>query len=163
MSKKVAFYSALALVAATFVFAADEKKKVPAAAAAHTMYAPADIQWMDAPPVLPPGAKAAVLEGDPSKPGYFAMRLKAPDGYKIPPHWHPNVERLTVISGTLHIGVGDTFDESKGHAMPAGTYATMRPKVHHFAWTEGDTELQLTTLGPWKLVYVNPKDDPSKK
>jgi hypothetical protein len=162
MRKKLAFYSALALVAATFVFAADEKKKAPAAAASHTMYAPADIEWKDAPPVLPPGAKAAVLEGDPSKPGYFAMRLKFPDGYKIMPHWHPNVERITVISGTVNIGIGDTFDESKGHAMPAGTYATMRPKVHHFGWAKGDTELQITTLGPWKLVYVNPKDDPSK-
>ena len=47
--------------------------------------------------------------------------------------------------------------------MPAGTYATMQPKVHHFAWTTGETELQITTLGPWKLVYLNPKDDPSKK
>jgi hypothetical protein len=34
--------------------------------------------------------------------------------------------------------------------------------VHHFAWTTGETEIQITTLGPWKLVYVNPKDDPSK-
>jgi hypothetical protein len=163
MGKKLAFYFALVLVLASFAFAADAKKKTMAAAPAHATYAPADIKWMDAPAVLPAGAKAAVLEGDPSKPGYFAMRLSAPDGYKIPPHWHPNVERVTVISGTLHIGMGDTFDESKGQAMPAGTYATMQPKVHHFAWTEGDTVIQLTTLGPWKLVYVNPKDDPSKK
>ena len=104
----------------------------------------------------------AVLEGDPSKPGYFAMRLKTPDGYKIMPHWHPNVERITVISGTLNMGLGDTFDESKGHAMTAGTYGTMQPKARHYAWTTGDTELQITTLGPWKLVYVNPADDPSK-
>ena len=90
------------------------------------------------------------------------MRLKFPDGYKIMPHWHPNVERVTVISGTIGIGTGDTFDPSKGHEMSAGTYASMQPKVHHFAWTKGETEIQLTTIGPWKLVYVNPKDDPSK-
>ena len=77
-------------------------------------------------------------------------------------NWHPNVERLTVISGTIGVGVGDAFDETKGHEMTAGTYATMQPKVHHFAWTKGETEIQLTTIGPWKLVYVNPKDDPSK-
>ena len=110
----------------------------------------------------PPGAKVAVLEGDPSKPGYFAMRLKTPDGYKIMPHWHPNVERITVISGTLHMGRGDTFTETGAHAMTAGSYGTMQPRVHHYAWTEGETELQITTLGPWKLVYVNPADDPSK-
>jgi hypothetical protein len=148
------------LVLAGGVVAAEKKgmAKMPE----HTMYSPADIQWVDGPPILPPGAKMAVLEGDPSKPGYFAMRLKTPDGYKIMPHWHPNVERITVISGTLNMGLGDTFDESKGHAMTAGTYGTMQPKVHHYAWTTGETELQITTLGPWKLVYLNPADDPSK-
>ena len=142
--------------------ASSEKKMSAAKMPEHQVFTPSDIKWTDAPPVLPAGAKAAVLEGDPGKPGYFAMRLKAPDGYKILPHWHPNVERLTVISGTVYIGLGDKFDESKGQAMPAGTYATMRPKVHHFAWTKGETDIELTTLGPWKLVYVNPKDDPSK-
>lgn len=162
MTKKVALLSALALLAAITAFAADQKKTT-AAPATHTMYAPADIQWTDAPAILPSGAKAAVLEGDPAKPGYFAMRLKVPDGYKIMPHWHPNVERVTVISGTLNMGLGDTFDESKGHAMTPGTYGSIQPKVHHYAWATGETEIQITTLGPWKLVYVNPKDDPSKK
>jgi hypothetical protein len=161
---KKGFWVALAgvlILSAGFVAAA-EKKTGMAKMPEHQMYTPADIKWVDAPPVLPAGAKVAVLEGDPSKPGYFAMRLKMPDGYKIMPHWHPNVERLTVISGAINIGTGDTFDESKGHEMTAGTYATMQPKVHHFAWTKGETEIQLTTIGPWKLVYVNPKDDPSK-
>jgi len=159
------------LVAAAFLFSAGvlaagekagEEKTAAAKMPAHAMYVPADIKWTDAPPILPPGAKAAVLEGDPSKPGYFAMRLRVPDGYKIMPHWHPNVERVTVISGTLNLGMGDTFDQSKGHAMPAGTYATMQPEVHHFAWMTGETEIQITTLGPWKVVYINPDDDPSK-
>jgi quercetin dioxygenase-like cupin family protein len=162
--KKMSFLVSLVLLvcAAAFV-SADEKKGTAAKAPEHTMFAPADIQWADAPPILPAGAKAAVLDGDPSKPGYFAMRLKMPDGYKIMPHWHPNMERLTVISGTLNMGLGDTFDESKGHAMSAGTYGSIQPNVHHFAWATGETEIQITTLGPWKLVYVNPKDDPSKK
>lgn len=151
-----------AFVCSAGVLAAGEKK-MAAKAADHTMFAPADIQWSDAPAVLPAGAKVAVLEGDPNQPGFFVMRLRAPGGYKIMPHWHPVTERLTVLSGTLNIGMGDTFDETKGHAMPAGTYATMAAKVHHYAWTEGDTEIQIATTGPWKLVYVNPADDPSKK
>lgn len=167
MKKAITAAATLALALAALAYA-DEKAKSAGKAAsakpeAHAMYTPADIKWSDAPPVLPAGAKLAVLEGDPGKPGFFAMRLKMPGGYKIMPHWHPNVERLTVISGTISIGMGDSFDESKGHAMPPGTYATMRPKVHHFAWTKGETEIQLSTLGPWKLVYVNPADDPSKK
>lgn len=141
-----------------------QKTKTSAAkkTSTHVMFAPGDIQWVDAPATLPPGAKMAVLEGDPSKPGYFAMRLKTPSGYKIMPHWHPNVERITVISGTLHMGIGAKFSEEGAHAMTAGTYGAMPPKVNHYAWTEGETEIQITTLGPWKLVYVNPADDPSK-
>jgi hypothetical protein len=163
MRKKYLLASLVVLLFGSLgVVAAPEKKMAAAKAPEHQMYSPAELKWTDAPPVLPAGAKAAVLEGDPAKPGYFAMRLKFPDGYKIMPHWHPNVERITVISGTINLGMGDTFDESKTHAMSAGTYSTMQPKVHHFGWAKGETELQITTIGPWKLVYVNPKDDPSK-
>lgn len=171
--KKILWLAPLLILVSSIASApAEETKKgtgkMPAKASVakmpeHQVFTPPDIQWKDAPPILPAGAKTAVLEGDPNKGGYFAMRLKTPDGYKIMPHWHPNVERVTVVSGTLFIGEGDTFDESKGHAMPAGTYSTMRPHVHHFGWTKGETELQITTIGPWKLVYLNPADDPSKK
>lgn len=162
MKRGMHVFAVLTLFAAAVTLAEDAKKAVSSGKPAHTMYGPSDIQWSDAPPVLPAGAKVAVLEGDPAKPGYFAMRLRMPDGYKIMPHWHPNVERVTIISGSLSLGLGETFDESKGHAMTAGTYATMQPEVRHFAWTTGETEIQITTLGPWKLVYVNPKDDPSR-
>jgi oxalate decarboxylase/phosphoglucose isomerase-like protein (cupin superfamily) len=153
---------AAAIGAAGVVSAHDAKpaaKKLPA----HVMFTPGDIQWVDAPPSMPPGAKVAVLEGDPSKPGYFALRIKAPGGYRFMPHWHPNVERFAVLSGTFHLGLGDTFTETGARAMAAGSYATIQPKVHHYGWTEGETELHLTTLGPWKRVYVSPADDPSKK
>jgi hypothetical protein len=160
---------ALGLVCAVAALAAQEKKESSekktskSAMPEHKVFTPPDIQWKDAPPILPSGAKVAVLDGDPGKPEYFAMRIKMPDGYKILPHWHPNVERLTIISGTANIAMGDKFDESKGTAMPAGSYTFMRPKVHHYFWTKGETEIQISTIGPWKLVYINPADDPSKK
>src|SRR4051812_17539015 len=78
-----------------------------AASAKSSVYRPDEIQWKDNPPSLPPGAKSVVLEGDPNKPGYFAVRLKFPDRYIVPPHWHPNYERVTVISGALHLGMAD--------------------------------------------------------
>src|SRR5438045_898101 len=55
------------------------------------------IQWKDGPAALPAGAQMAVLEGDPSKEGFFVFRGKMPDGYKVPPHWHPVAERITVL------------------------------------------------------------------
>src|SRR5437763_521494 len=78
------------------------------------IYEPVRIKWQTGPPSIPAGAMLAVLEGDPGKPGPFVMRLRLPRGYQIPPHTHPQPERLTVISGTFHIGMGEKFDKEKG-------------------------------------------------
>jgi quercetin dioxygenase-like cupin family protein len=61
-----------------------------------------EIQWAPGPPSLPAGARLAVLEGDPTQEGIFTMRLSMPDGYRIPPHWHPAFEHVTVPSGTFN-------------------------------------------------------------
>jgi quercetin dioxygenase-like cupin family protein len=125
------------------------------------VYPPDEQQWRDGPPSLPPGAKIVVLEGDPSvKGGYFALRLALPDGYRIPPHWHPVPERVTVISGTFHLGMGEEFDEQATRALPAGTFFTMPAEMRHFARAEGETVLQLNSIGPFEIHYVNPADDP---
>jgi quercetin dioxygenase-like cupin family protein len=126
----------------------------------HGVFSPADIQWGDAPPSLPPGVKAAVLEGDPSQEGLFTLRLKAPDGYRIPPHWHPAFEHVTVISGTFRIGMGEKFDESKMESIPAGGFGFMAPGMRHYGMTKGETVVQVHAMGPWQLYYVNPSDDP---
>ena len=131
-----------------------------AATAEHKMFAPADIKWVDGPPSLPPGAKLAVLEGDPAKPGPFTIRLQAPDGYKIPAHTHPTAERITVISGTFHMGTADKFDEAAGHEMVAGSFAIMPAEMKHFAWATGETVVQVHSTGPFVIKYVNPADDP---
>jgi anti-sigma factor ChrR (cupin superfamily) len=131
-----------------------------AATAEHKMFAPADIKWVDGPPSLPPGAKLAVLEGDPSKAGPFTIRLQAPDGYKIPAHTHPTDERITVISGTFHMGMADKFDEAAGHEMVPGSFAIMPAGTKHFAWATGETVVQVQSTGPFVIKYVNPADDP---
>src|SRR5262250_1617702 len=94
------------------------------------MLTPGDIKWGDVPPVFPKGAKMAVLYGDPSKPGeLFIVRLKMPAGYKIPAHWHPTDENITVISGTFNLGMGDKLDASKTKAFPAGSFAVAPSKT----------------------------------
>ena len=118
------------------------------------------LQWKDGPPSLPPGAKIALLEGDPTTDGFFTMRLLLPDGYKIPPHTHPKVEHVTVISGTFNLGMGDNFDARSGHEMPAGTFGFWPAGMKHFAWTKGETTIQLHGIGPWTINYVKPEDDP---
>ena len=132
-------------------------------AGAASLHPPGGIEWKDGPASLPPGAKIAVLEGDPSKPGPFVFRVKVPDGYRIPPHTHPKPERVTVISGSFHLGMGDQFDAKKATALPAGTYGTWPPGMKHFVWVEGETVVQFHGDGPWKIEYVNPADDPRSK
>jgi hypothetical protein len=150
------------------VASADEKKSGAAKSSTaarkpmHVVMNSADIQWGDAPPVLPAGAKMAVLAGDPGKEGLYVIRIKAPDGYKVAAHWHPRAEHLTVINGTFNLGVGDKLDESKATAMAAGAFGSMPAKMHHYAWCKGDTEVEVTGMGPFQLFYVNPADDPSK-
>ncbi len=125
---------------------------------------PADgFQWQDGPPSLPRGAKMAVLEGDPNKEGPFVFRLQIPDGYRVAPHTHPKVERITVISGTFNVGMGDKFDEKATKPMPAGTYGYWPAGMKHFVWAKGETVLQFHGSGPWSIEYVNKADDPRKK
>jgi quercetin dioxygenase-like cupin family protein len=103
------------------------------------------------------------LEGNPAQEGPFTMRLQVPDGYSIPPHWHPAVEHVTVISGTFNLGTGEKFDKSQTRALPAGSFAFMQPGMRHFAWAKGETVIQVHGMGPWKLNYVNAADDPRNK
>jgi quercetin dioxygenase-like cupin family protein len=136
----------------------------PTQAAEHAiMVLPDQVSWKPAPPSLPAGARAAVLEGNPKEAGPFTMRLALPDGYRIPPHYHPAAERVTVIKGTFQLGMGDKFDQSAFSSMPAGSYISMEPETRHFAQAKGNTVVQINGVGPWKLVYVNPADDPSRK
>ena len=86
---------------------------------------PDDVKWGPAPPAMPAGAQIAVLEGDPRKAGPFTLRIKTPDGYVVPAHWHPTEENLTIISGSFGIGLGDKFDKSKVRYLPPGSYARL--------------------------------------
>ena len=121
---------------------------------------PNALKWVPAPPSLPSGAQVAVMEGDPTKPGEFTMRLAMPDGYRIPPHWHPATEHVTVLEGTFLVGMGDVFKTQGATALEVGTFAALAPGVRHFAFAKGRTVIQLHGMGPWRLTYVNPADDP---
>jgi quercetin dioxygenase-like cupin family protein len=128
----------------------------------HQMISPGDLKWTDV-PSLPPGAKIAVIEGPLNEAVPFTFRLKFPANYQIPAHWHPAVERVTVLSGTFNMGVGDKLDTQKSMPLSPGSMMIMQPKTNHFAWTKEDVEVQLSGVGPWGITYVNPADDPRKK
>ena len=122
------------------------------------------IPWGPPPPFVAPGAQLAVIEGNPAAPtGDYTVRLKMPDGYRIAPHWHPQRENVTVISGTFKVGMGDTFDKDKMGSFPAGSFAYLDPDMHHYAMASGEVIVQVHGSAPLQFNYVNPADDPSKK
>ena len=135
---------------------------VPGIAADGTMTNPGDVKWGDAPPSLPKGAKIAVLHGDPSKEGPFTLRLQVPGGYKIAPHWHSKDENLTVISGTLQLGMSEKMNMPGAHALKAGGYHYLPAKTNHYAIAKGSTVVQVSGDGPFDINYVNPADNPDK-
>lgn len=125
----------------------------------HLTYPAGQIEWQDGPASLEPGAEMAVLEGDPSETGVFTMRIRMPDGYSISPHSHPNVERVTVLSGTFLLGSGENVNERYATRLETGSYTSMPPEMVHYAFAEGETVIQLTTVGPWVINYTNPEED----
>jgi quercetin dioxygenase-like cupin family protein len=121
------------------------------------------VKWTDAPPSLPPGAKLAVISGDPGTPEPFTLRLQMPNGYRIAPHTHPTDEHVTVLSGTLAAAMGETFDAKALGDLGAGSYAVMSADMPHYVMARGTTVVQVHGIGPFVFNYVNPADDPSKK
>jgi quercetin dioxygenase-like cupin family protein len=127
-------------------------------------FTPDQMKWGPPPPFVPPGAQVALVEGDPGAPsGDFTVMIKMPDGYKIAPHWHPQRENVTVVSGSIKVGMGDKWDDAKMMSFPAGSFAYLDPDMHHYAQASGPTLIQVHGMSPLQFHYVNPVDDPSKK
>ena len=136
----------------------------PAAAAGpHVMLAPGELKWGDGPPSLPPGVKMAVVQGDPTQAQPFVVRAQVPAGYRVAPHWHPGVENLTILSGTVALGMGETFDETKMTTVPVGGYASLPAEMRHYFMAKTASTFQVHGMGPFVVNYVNPADDPSKQ
>lgn len=117
-------------------------------------------QWGPAPPFLPAGARFALMQGDPSQPGVYTIRLELPDGYVIPPHFHPTDEYVTVIEGTLNVGMGDSVKTQSMTPMRAGAFINAAANAHHYVSARGHTVVQVHGMGPFAITYVRQADDP---
>jgi hypothetical protein len=122
----------------------------------------AALTWGPAPAVFPSGATMAVVSGDPGKAAPFIVELAMPDGYKIPPHFHPTDEAVEIKQGTFLVGMGDTLDASKTNAMKVGAKGKMPANAHHYAIARGATIVSVSAMGPFAMTYVNPADNPEK-
>lgn len=152
--KKVILMLCLAVIAAISVLTVSSadtmsSSAMMSASSTATIVTPDNIKWMPAKGM--PGLQEAVLYGDPMKAGsVYTWRLKLPDGYKFPMHWHPDTERVTVLSGSILFGVG----MSKGTILPAGSFIVIPARVHHWATAKGATVLQSSGTGPFAMTLV---------
>jgi quercetin dioxygenase-like cupin family protein len=119
-----------------------------------------ELKWGPAPAVFPAGAQMAVLQGNPGAAEPFTVRLRFPSGYKIAPHTHPTDENITVITGTFRVGMGKTFDARTMTTLPAGGFVIAPANMAHYAAAQGVTVVQIHSMGPFALTYVNPADLP---
>lgn len=124
-----------------------------------TIVTAAETQWAEGPPSLPAGAQMVVLDGHPGKNGPFTIRLKMPAGYRIPAHTHTVAERLTVISGAVHLGIGEEFDETAGRQLNPGDFVAIPPRVPHFAWSTSEAVLQIHSEGPFQRKFIDRAGD----
>jgi hypothetical protein len=110
----------------------------------HVMLTPNQVPWQAGPVSLPPGAQLAVLDGDPSQAGMsYTIGLKMPDGYRVPPHWHPMDASVTVVQGSFIMGVGEKFEPAQAQELIAGSYMRVSQGVRHYEWTKGETIIAL--------------------
>ncbi len=120
------------------------------------------LQWGKAPPGLPEGAEVAVLKGDPTKPGPYTVRVRMPDGYRVPPHSHPTDERLVVLSGVLLVAHGPNMRTSGPATLEAGAKLELAGGTPHSVTARGATIIEIESTGPFEITYLNQADDPRK-
>ncbi len=118
------------------------------------------LEWKAGPPELPRGAEVAMLFGDPIRGGPYLLRMRAPKGYRLGPHKHSGIETMTVLSGALRYGQGDKLDPNAERTLSAGGFAATPAEVAHWVTFDDNTVIQVTGVGPWKITYLDPRDDP---
>ena len=154
-SLKVDMYARILMLAVSVLLAANT-------AAAQATKA-AKLSWGPAPPFLPAGAKFALVSGDPGKAGPYAIQLDMPNGYTIPPHWHPTDEHVTVKTGHFRYGMGDKMEAKAPKSLRPGQSVNLKANMRHYAQAQGRTLVTVSGIGPFAITYVNGTDDPRNK
>jgi quercetin dioxygenase-like cupin family protein len=154
LSKKFALFTILltSLITVSKIYAADTDQSSNA-----MVKKASEIQFRPA-PGFPKGAFISLVRGNLSKAEPYTIRFKLPDAFVIPSHWHTTDEEVTVLSGTLNVGTGDTVEKSQSTALSAGGYQIVPANVRHYVWTTGETIFQLDGMGPRTTTFVNPKE-----
>ena len=153
-SSRSAVVCAAFAVAITIAGGAYSQEK-SATGSSHGIVHPSDLKWTP----LIKGCETAAVNGDPSAEGTpFVLRLRCTAGTRIPAHWHPTDENVTVLQGTFQVGMGEKFDAAKLENMSPGNFVSMPKEMRHYALSKTATIVQVNAVGPFKVNWVNPSE-----
>ena len=118
--------------------------------------------WHEAPPGMPPGARFAVISGDPFEKGPFVMRVRLPPGYMLPPYRRANEEQMIVLAGAITVGTGGESGAATVRTLTSGSYASLAAGELHFAHTQNGAIVQIFGMGPFEIeAEMSQHMDPS--
>jgi hypothetical protein len=116
---------------------------------------PENIAWKDNPVRT---NQTAILYGDPTKPGPYAVLIKWKAGNMSRPHYHERDRFFVVVSGTWWVGTGPKFDPASTKPMVAGSYVVHYANgIHYDGAKEADTIIALHGVGPVSNIPAEQK------
>lgn len=110
-----------------------------------------------------PGSAAMYLVGNPANAEMFVARFKYPSGFLLGPHFHTATVSITVLQGSLVIGMGERVDSSTVNRMGPGSFVLLPAGMNHYEWFEGETVVHVQGVGPFTTKFLNPADDPRNR
>ena len=127
-----------------------------AAATDFVTITPNQLAWRELPDSH--GVRAAVVAGDPSKPGPYVIRVRFPPHVMDRPHIHSQDRHVTVLEGRWVAGTGTRFDPVAAKPMPAGSYMFHPARGVHWDGSNSDEPavVQIIATGPVTSTDVDP-------
>ena len=120
---------------------------------------PEQVKWVDDVDANGLGVQRAVIQGDPSKPGLYVIRIRVPRGVMSRNHFHREDRHAVVLQGTWYTGTGDEFAPDRTIGLKPGSYMMHPAGEHHFDGAKDeDVILQLVGIGPSETTRLRPQD-----
>jgi quercetin dioxygenase-like cupin family protein len=93
--------------------------------------------------------------GSPETSGLYTIRVRISEGGLMPPHSHPDARQITVVSGDLYYGFGETADIAAAKRYSAGSFFIVPAGAPHYAiGVQGDAVYQESGMAPTGTTWL---------
>lgn len=102
------------------------------------------------------GVETAIVEGDPTKPGYYLTINHFPAGVMSRPHYHPDERYVVVLRGTWYTDEGEVFRPNQTVPLKPGDFMR-HPKAgpHYDGALDEDTWIAISGYGPTRATVID--------